>query len=607
MMDKQRYFDLRRRGYSRDRIRQIAATEDAEYREDFEGADWGNRVRAVAQGALFGWSDEIEAGARALVSDRPYEEIRDDIRADYDQYAQANPGESLALELAGGFAVPGLGGVKAAGKLMSGAGRLKQLTTAGALEGAVAGAGGAQEAADVPFSAGMGAAMGAPMGAAGRLLERTLASRGNRQAENLMNRQLGGQTPADVAQEAARMGGTIADVNENLRDLAGVAYRSGPENKEQYRRFLLDRQRRMAEREIPDTVQDVTGVRETPLEAAERLSQARRTRADELYGEVEDLPIDQTAGMSQKLNFAEGKAAARGALDDMRMDYNNPDLSLEEATDTLAFWDGWQKHMHGLAKKEARTGNTYQAGQIRKRAEAVIKELDDQTDGAYQAARKAWAEDTAILEAIDGGGDFFRVTPEVLRRRVQNMSSEAREGVVLGAVEAILNKAGNSPDTANTARNMLKTPYLRERFRILLGENKFDDLDRRLTDIIEKHETYAKVLTGSQTADKLSAQQVAAAGDSGLGVVADNMLNLNPGMALREGAQVLTGPRVPTMAANQAGATLDMMMLENPQAMAEALEALRRSTQGRGFAPALPMTLANYGAMTIPGYGAPQP
>ena len=65
------------------------------------------RARTAAQGLTFGFADEIEAGARSLFSDRGYKDIRDEVRQNTKDYRTDNPGEALALEMAGGVVIPG--------------------------------------------------------------------------------------------------------------------------------------------------------------------------------------------------------------------------------------------------------------------------------------------------------------------------------------------------------------------------------------------------------------------------------------------------------------------------------------------------------------------
>ena len=80
------------------------AEEDAKTGDYSLGAE---RARTAAQGLTFGFADEIEAGARSLFSDRGYKDIRDEVRQNTKDYRTDNPGEALALEMAGGVVIPG--------------------------------------------------------------------------------------------------------------------------------------------------------------------------------------------------------------------------------------------------------------------------------------------------------------------------------------------------------------------------------------------------------------------------------------------------------------------------------------------------------------------
>jgi len=63
--------------------------------------------RTFAQGATFGFADEIEAAVRAVVPESmgggKYTEVRDELRRKLSDYAEQNPGAALSAELAGAF------------------------------------------------------------------------------------------------------------------------------------------------------------------------------------------------------------------------------------------------------------------------------------------------------------------------------------------------------------------------------------------------------------------------------------------------------------------------------------------------------------------------
>ena len=84
------------------------------------------RARTVAQGVTLGFADEIEAGARSLFSDRGYKEIRDEIRQDTNDFRTDNPGQALALEMAGGVVIPG--GILRSGAKLAGQAATKSVS-----------------------------------------------------------------------------------------------------------------------------------------------------------------------------------------------------------------------------------------------------------------------------------------------------------------------------------------------------------------------------------------------------------------------------------------------------------------------------------------------
>jgi hypothetical protein len=92
-------------------------------------------LRGAAQGASLGFADEITGGLEALLTDKSYEQARDESRANYKAAQEANPITYGASEFGGGVAtalVPGLN----AGKLATLGGRVAANAGLGALAGA---------------------------------------------------------------------------------------------------------------------------------------------------------------------------------------------------------------------------------------------------------------------------------------------------------------------------------------------------------------------------------------------------------------------------------------------------------------------------------------
>ena len=148
-------------------------------------ADTGAGIlNPLAQGLTFGFSDELAAGLGAVAGKvlpesmggmpsghsvaETYRDIRNQIREETEAFREQNPKTAFAAEMAGGLATGGAGGARIAGsQAAQQLGRYGAPMAAGAIEGGLYGAGGAEELEDVPLSAAIGAGTGAVTAAAG--------------------------------------------------------------------------------------------------------------------------------------------------------------------------------------------------------------------------------------------------------------------------------------------------------------------------------------------------------------------------------------------------------------------------------------------------------
>jgi len=152
-------------------------TEDRSLYQDIIGG-----AGKIAQGATFGYADEIRARVRtevdnaltamglpAIYGNKTYEENVAEARGLLHDFAEANPYTAFGLELGGGAATGGVGAAKVLGvKAIQNAPKLGKYLAAGGVgagQGAVAGSGYATEGNRLK-GAGMGAAIGGPLGVA---------------------------------------------------------------------------------------------------------------------------------------------------------------------------------------------------------------------------------------------------------------------------------------------------------------------------------------------------------------------------------------------------------------------------------------------------------
>lgn len=137
---------------------------DAHAPEDSEAEKPGyleSAARGLGQGASLGFADEITGGLESLLSDKTYEQARDESRAAYKSAQEANPMTYGASELGGGVAtafVPGLNIAKGA--------TLANIAAKSALSAGInaAGSSGAQNVGDLVRDTATGAATGGVLG-----------------------------------------------------------------------------------------------------------------------------------------------------------------------------------------------------------------------------------------------------------------------------------------------------------------------------------------------------------------------------------------------------------------------------------------------------------
>jgi len=158
-------------------------------------------LRGAAQGLTMGFSDELTAFAESLVSDKTYEQAREESRAAYKAAEEAHPKTTLAADIVGSLLmpVPGVAAArgattagKAAVKAATGAAKVKKAAMTGAALGAVEGLGRSEGksveevAKDTLLAAGFGGGVGAGLAKAGAGIakwnERTRKEMSRRQA-----------------------------------------------------------------------------------------------------------------------------------------------------------------------------------------------------------------------------------------------------------------------------------------------------------------------------------------------------------------------------------------------------------------------------------------
>lgn len=303
-------------------------------------------ARSVGQGALFGFADEAEAAVRALWDTAPGEDysdaylrLRNDVRGQLDQFRAERPVLALGSELAGGFAVPGIGVGKGVAGAVTTGGRILRGAAGGAAAGGLFGAGIAEEASDIPREVVRGAAFGAAAGGAipaavagGRAVVRT--GRAALAPERAASQRIGQaiardeMTPQQIAgavDEARRLGkpATAADVGgEAVRRELETAVQSPGAAAEIAERVLVPRNKQQLTRLSRDLVKGTGVGAETVEDAIEKTMRVRSNAAGPVYAKAMDFSAELNDDIVETYEAAIKTPLGKRALSKARLILN---------------------------------------------------------------------------------------------------------------------------------------------------------------------------------------------------------------------------------------------------------------------------------------------
>ena len=461
------------------------------------------RGRTFAQGASFGFSEEIEAAVRSVLPESlgggEYEQIRNELRKNLRDYREQNGAESLSLELAGAF-IPSilmsLTGIGATGAVANTARILKVSAGESALSAigtSEANPISGQSLQDVALGTGTGAIVGTAaekaMGKFGKL-GRGLADFVRRkmkgadtavQAELLRLVKATGLTVDEVISDVAN-GRIIADNATLSAAIKGMVNEGGDTAPAILGASAARRESTTAEakeslnRALAPDIDDPNVLRARQATEA----QLKEDRSD-AYSKVYAKPESQTVTpevSDQMLNIAQRSPDMRKELEQI---YNAegivplfktlPDGSVEfNRMPTLEDAEG----MRRVAKETTQSLYTENRGRLAGivgRQEGGLRESIDSSSPDLGKARAGYAGMKSQNEAFElGQKRALTMDVDELEIIVQKMPAESLDAFRAGAMQALNNRARRS---GTTLENMAKEDVqLGAALRILLPENQ---------------------------------------------------------------------------------------------------------------------------------------
>lgn len=435
-----------------------------------------NLARQAAQGAAFGFADEVSAGLGALTgigsAGGTYEQNLQVERQRDAAFEAANPWASLAARVVGGAVSPvsralpiakaGAGLVSNMGRMAAGGG------AAGALAGFGEGEGGLGERAGAALAGGIGgAAIGAalpPIGeAVSRVGGRVAGFFGGGRAETDAQRRVlaaieaGGQTVAGAQDDLARGVGqpmALVDVaGAPAQGLAQTATRKPGPAMEAGQRFVAARGGLNQSARLEDAIKRGISVADF-AQVQDDLMRIRAERAGPLYERalsldrrVDVAPIVQD--IEARLQIAKGdiKATLSRALGLFRgRGGQGVDTSLVGLHETKLALDAMlERTPTNSVSRVARR----ELAQVQQR---LLAAMDEASGGAYKAARDAFAGPSRASDAMDLGARVLRDSADETAEEVAKLSASEKEFFKIGVSRAMKNAVMDAGDNYDQSK-----------------------------------------------------------------------------------------------------------------------------------------------------------
>ena len=330
---------------------------------------------------------------------------------------------------------------------------------------------------------------------------------------------------------------TLADIGPNTRAyLDAVNQLPGP-GKQAAKTFLEDRDKGLLKRLTSD-MQVAFGSKAAYFDEFNALKEARSTIGGKLYGAALPRPVEITTEFTELLQRPSMKQAYDRAVNlaqEQGIKLPKVQISAEgklvtdkglpvsniDTTFMHYMKMGLDDLIYNGKSPTSGIGST-QLGAIKQTRGAFI-DLLDTSNPAYKRARNYWANDTAVLDAMNEGRTIFSKKPadlEALLNDVKTMSKSEKDALRLGTMQSLLDRLGGAQtgDTmvsavGNPAMDILKNP---KNVRIIratfdtdeAGKNAYNKFMSNLMSEVEMKTTSKVVLQGSQTAGRTEAIRV---------------------------------------------------------------------------------------------------
>lgn len=327
---------------------------------------------------------------------------------------------------------------------------------------------------------------------------------------------------------------TLADIGPNSRAFLDAANLLPGPGKKTAQAFLEERDKGMLKRLTTD-MQVAFGTGAAYFDEFNALKEARSAMGQKLYGAALPRPVEMTPefttllerpSMQQAYGRAVALAKEQGIKlpqvhigeDGKLLDPSNNPITKIDTTFLHYMKMGLDDLIYTGKSPSSGMGNT-SLNAIKDTRSQFIGLIDD-SNKAYKAARNYWANDTAVLDAMQEGRSAFSKKPidlDILINDVKSMSKSEKDALRLGVMQSVLDRLGGA-QTENTIVSAIGNPALnilknQKNLRLIketfptdqAGQDSYQKFIGNLLDEVEMKTTSKTVLQGAQTAGRQEA------------------------------------------------------------------------------------------------------
>lgn len=480
--------------------------------------------RSTAQGATFGFADELAAKGNELFGKGTYEKNLADEKL---RNQDISPAISVPGEIAGGalstIATAPITGPAAA---VTGVSKLPASVRgflSGTAGGTLYGAGEAEPGARLE-GATKGAAIGGPTGLVGAKAVGTLAKAGNAFSPQAnvatdLTRAMGRDslTPQQIESQAAQLSAskpgvaTLADAGgENVKGLVERIAQTPGAGRTIVVPNLTTRQQGQLAR-VSGDLRQLTGTNKTATQAISSTMDERARNASPLYDQAMNFNARNVPDILREWQNVTATGWGRyilGSPDFKRTLQTEYGISDPKSAPLMVVIDAWKKQADDIVKGAIKEGSGNKARVIGDMRDSLINAVD-QHNPDYAKARDAWAGPSRYLDAIEEGRNIFntKIGSEELAGAMPKMSAAEQEAYRIGAISAIVGKMGNDPAKLGDMTKYLRSPEMRAKVAAIMPTPQArTEWERRLNFEVSSSELTGRALGNSATARRMAEQ-----------------------------------------------------------------------------------------------------